>query len=439
MRIALKPLLATLMMAAATSSLAGTVTVITSFPKELTQAYKSAFEKAHPGITLEILNKNTVAGIAYVKETPSGKRPEVFWASAPDAFEVLAQAGLLEKAGDVANPDVPDKIGSFPINDPNGYFMGQALAGYGIMYNTRLVKARKLPEPASWADLLAPAWHGHVGITSPSRSGTMHLTVETILQGQGWHDGWTTLLRMAGNSAAITERSFGVPDGVNNGQFGAGPVIDFFGLSSKYSKFPVEFVYPEETAIVPANIALIAGASNTEEGKQFIRYALSAEGQALLLKPEISRLPVLPYDKMQGIPEGYPDPGQIAARSKVQFDVDVSQARYYIVQSLFDQTITFRHAELQKATKAIYDAEARAGANPSPAASKLLDEARQLAWSPLLTGEQASDPELLALFRADKKDAEVTQKLSKLQGEWNSRAKANYDKAVELAAQAARS
>jgi phosphoglycerate transport regulatory protein PgtC len=45
---------------------AGTVTVVTSFPKELTQAYKSAFEKANPSIKIEILNKNTVQGIAYV-------------------------------------------------------------------------------------------------------------------------------------------------------------------------------------------------------------------------------------------------------------------------------------------------------------------------------------------------------------------------------------
>lgn len=43
---------------------AGTVTVVTSFPKDLTQAYKTAFEKQNPGITVEILNKNTVSGIA---------------------------------------------------------------------------------------------------------------------------------------------------------------------------------------------------------------------------------------------------------------------------------------------------------------------------------------------------------------------------------------
>ena len=153
-----------------------------------------------------------------------------------------------------------------------------------------------------------------------------------------------------------------VPDGVNNGQFGAGPVIDFFGLSSKYSKFPVEFVYPSETAIVPANIALIDGAKNTEEGKKFIAFTLSQAGQELLLEPKISRLPVLPYSALAGkVPQGYPDPAEIARRSKVQFNADLSQTRYYVVQSLYDQTVTFRLKELQAATKAIYDAEAKLG------------------------------------------------------------------------------
>ena len=71
-----------------------TVTVVTSFPKELTDAYKKAFEAKSPGAKLEILNKNTTAGIAFVRETAAGSRPDVFWASAPDAFEVLAKDGL---------------------------------------------------------------------------------------------------------------------------------------------------------------------------------------------------------------------------------------------------------------------------------------------------------------------------------------------------------
>lgn len=93
----------TLLAGAASSALGGTVTVVTSFPKELTGIYKTAFEKANPGIKLEILNKSTTQGIAYVRELPEGQRPDIFWASAPDAFEVLVGQKLL---ADVAVPGV---------------------------------------------------------------------------------------------------------------------------------------------------------------------------------------------------------------------------------------------------------------------------------------------------------------------------------------------
>src|SRR6187549_3539592 len=108
------------------AALADTITVVTSFPKELTEAYKKAYEKKYPQDKVEILNKGTSAGIAYVREQPAGSRAEIFWASAPDAFEVLAGEKLLQKV-DVATQGIPDKIGSYPINDPEGFYRGQAL------------------------------------------------------------------------------------------------------------------------------------------------------------------------------------------------------------------------------------------------------------------------------------------------------------------------
>ena len=97
-------------------AVAGTVTVVTSFPKEITQTYKAAFEKANPGIKVEILNKNTVQGIAYVRELPVGQRPDVFWASAPDAFEVLSGQNLLESSADLVNKAAPTKVGAYPLS-----------------------------------------------------------------------------------------------------------------------------------------------------------------------------------------------------------------------------------------------------------------------------------------------------------------------------------
>ncbi len=411
------------------------VTVVTSFPKELTAAYKAAFEKVNPGTKVEILNKGTSAGVAYTREAPAGSRPDVFWASAPDAFEVLAKDGLLEKY-DPGVKGIPDKIGNYPINDPQGYYRGQALAGYGMMWNTRYMKAHKLPEPREWADLARPVYFGHVAISSPSRSGTTHLTVETILQGEGWTKGWSQILQIAGNCAAVTERSFGVPEGVTNGQYGIGLVIDFFGLAAQASGFPVGFVYPSVTAIVPANIGLVAGGKSPEMGKRFIQFTLSPAGQELLLDPKISRLPVLP-ETYRKAPAGFPDPYGGKIKAKVNFDSHASERRYYLVSSLFDQTITFRHKELVAATKAIDEAAARLARKPNADGEKLLAEARSLAFMPVVDEAKMKDDGFVAVFRDTKRDAAKQKQMTALEEHWGNEARRNYERAAELANKAA--
>ncbi|MDQ7956085.1 MAG: extracellular solute-binding protein [Rhodocyclaceae bacterium] len=428
-------LAASLLAALGTLAQAGTVTVITSFPKELTDAYKKAFEAANAGIKLEVLNKNTTASIAYIKELPAGQRPDVMWASAPDAFEVLARDKLLTAAPEVKNPHTPARIGNYPINDPQGLYYGQALAGYGMMWNTRYLQANKLPAPREWSDLARPEYFGHVAISSPSRSGTTHLTVETLLQGEGWDKGWTQLLEIMGNCAAVTDRSFGVPDGVNSGQFGIGLVIDFFGLAGKYSGFPVEFAYPSVTAVVPANIGLVTGAKNADEAKKFIAFTLSKDGQQLLLEPKISRLPVLPYADLK-VPAGYPDIQAVAKKAKVQFDSELSESRYQVVVSLFDQMVTFRLKELQAATQAIHEAEKKLKAKPNAQGSELVKQARGFAYASLVGADTVKNEQFLELFRKNRRDVAVSKQLTGQEELWAGKAKANYAKATELAKQA---
>ena len=430
--------LAITLLSAITAAHAGTVAVVTSFPKELTEAYKKAFEARNPGIKIEVLNKNTTASIAYIKELPVGQRPDVMWASAPDAFEVLARDKLLQSAPEVKNPQAPDKIGNYPLNDPQGMYYGQALAGYGLMWNTRYIQANKVPAPREWADLVRPEYFGHVAMSSPSRSGTTHLTVETILQGEGWEKGWSQMLQIAGNCAAVTDRSFAVPDGVNSGQYGVGLVIDFFGLAGKASGFPVEFHYPSVTSVVPANIALVAGAKNAGEAKKFMAFTLAREGQELLFDPKISRLPILSNASFGAkVPAGYPDAIEIAKRAKVQFDSNLSGDRYQVVVSLFDQMVTFRLKELQAATKAIHEAERKLKAKPNAQAAELVKQARSFAYSPLVSESMIRDEQFLALFRKSKKDVEVAKQLTGLEDLWSSKSKANFEKARGLAEQAA--
>ena len=74
----------------------GKVTVVTSFSKDVTDPFKRAFEKAHPGVTLDVQNRNTNAAVRFIEETRNNNQIDLMWASAPDAFEVLKNKKLLQ-------------------------------------------------------------------------------------------------------------------------------------------------------------------------------------------------------------------------------------------------------------------------------------------------------------------------------------------------------
>ena len=415
----------------------GTLTVVTSFPKDLTSVFKDAFEAKHPGLKVEVLNKKTSAGIKYLQETAGNNSSDLFWASAPDAFEVLKGDNLLVKYTPQAE-GIPDKVGAFPINDPDGYYMGFAASGYGIMWNTRYVKAKKLPLAKEWADLKKPVFHDHVGMSAPSRSGTTHLTVETVIQGMGWEAGWAEWKEIAGNFKTVTERSFGVPDGVNSGQFGYGIVIDFFGLSSIGSGFPVDFVYPEVTTLVPANVGIVRNAPNQAAAEAFIEFLLSIEGQKLLLDPKIRRLPVNPQIYAEA-PEGFPNPFKDKSiGAAVKFDLDLSKNRYNVVNALFDVMITYRMDELRNAVKAIQDAEAAMAGKENAAAAELIAEARALVAKTPVDEATAGDKAFNAIFKKKRKKAtdKASGRQAEIEQEWDDMVKSNYSKAEELARKA---
>lgn len=412
--------------------------IVTSYPPDTTDTVKKAFEAKHPGVQIEMLKKQTVAGIKYLQETAGNNTSDMFWASSPDAFEVLKGSSLLQKY-ETKVKGIPAKVGAFPINDPDGYYKGFAASGYGIMWNTRYMKAKNLPVPATWADLAKPIYHGHVGMSAASRSGTTHLTVETVLQGKGWDEGWALWKEIAGNFKTVTERSFGVPDGVNSGQFGLGIVIDFFGYSSKASGFPVEFLYPPVTTLVPANIAIVKNAPHPKAAAAFIEFLLSPDGQEVLLDPKIMRLPVNPATYAKA-PKGFPNPFKdTSIGAAVKFDLDLSKDRYNVVNSLFDVMITYRLEDLQAATRAIQSAEQALSGKGNAQAEKLIKEAKALVGKMPIDEAKANDKDFNAIFKIKRKKAstKVEGRQAEIEQQWDSEVKANYEKARELAEKAA--
>ena len=55
------------------------VVVVTSFPKEVLEGYKRAFEGVTPGVKVVIKQQQTNQGVTYLRETRAKPDADVFW------------------------------------------------------------------------------------------------------------------------------------------------------------------------------------------------------------------------------------------------------------------------------------------------------------------------------------------------------------------------
>ncbi len=414
----------------------GTLVIVTSFPETLFNPFRIAFSKKYPDTEITILNKKTTAALSALT-TSQGRGFDIFWASSPDAFEVLKNDSLLALQSNSVIND-PDSLNGYPLSDPDGYYAGFAISGYGMMWNRDYLHNHQLQPPASWADLTRPEYAGHVGITSPSRSGTTHLIIEMILQSQGWENGWAMLLQMAGNLATITARSYGVPDGIVAQRFGIGPVIDFFALSARASGEPVSFAYDPASTLLPASIAILKNATHQENARRFVDFVLSESGQRILFEPSISRLPLQRSMYAEAPPE-YPDPYRdTLVNENNRFDIELSRQRYQMVNGLFDQLITFRLKDTRRVWKSINSA--RRSLTPGMQKTNkdllhLLDKASQIITQVPVSMPQSVDAGFASIFSQRKPGLPVSAKQGEMEAQWSRERRAHLLEAARLVKQ----
>jgi phosphoglycerate transport regulatory protein PgtC len=199
----------------------------------------------------------------------------------------------------------------------------------------------------------------------------------------------------------------------------------------------VQFVYPSVTTLVPANVGIIANAPNKAAAEAFIEFLLSPAGQETLLEPTIRRLPVRPETYAKA-PPGYPNPFKDKAlQGLLTFNAGQSEKRTAVVDTLFDQLITFQLEPLKAATKALHDVDAALGRKPNPKATALAKEARDLIAAMPVTAAQAESAELRAAFTGGKekgaRQAELEQQWAAFAKEKYAAAKAKADEALKLA------
>lgn len=182
-------------------------------------------------------------------------------------------------------------IGVQYLYDPDQYWIGTALSGFGIVYNRDVLKKLGLPEPRGFADLTDPRYANMLALADGRQSGSITTTYDSILSKYGWTEGWRILRDMAANARYFASAATRVPVDVSQGEAAAGLSIDFYGRGQAQfllkpgddpASVRVGYIDPEGAVYIDADpVSILNGASNPELARRFIEFTLTPEAQAL--------------------------------------------------------------------------------------------------------------------------------------------------------------
>jgi ABC-type Fe3+ transport system substrate-binding protein len=216
-----------------------------------------------------------------------GGKPDadIFLGAGAPAHELLLKEGLLVPYRPKNWDKVPAEWHGMKVKDANDYWTCFAPWIVTNLYNEKILKRLRLPPPKTWNDLLNPIYRESIVHTLPYASGTMHETVEILLQAFGEKEAWAYLRSLAANLARFSTGSTDTTQLVARGEIPIGvaqPQMN--AMAARKDGYPVRDLLPEKTILVPEAVALLKGAPNEATGKIFLDWLFSMDGQKYVLE-----------------------------------------------------------------------------------------------------------------------------------------------------------
>lgn len=361
----LRGLLAALLLPASLRALAAAkaptqINILTSYPDDVMARFEAAFEKNHPQYRIRFLWRMPHDALPYLEQAAQqaagGETVDVYWATSPRTFARLKQQRLLRKLAR-REAALPARIGATQIADPDGYFVATEVAGYVFAYNQRKLDQLGVAAPRDWPELANPKLLDNIALPVPDEVGFAPVMFDIVLQAYGWRRGWALWSEIAALAQLVHRGASFVADLVGPGEVAIGLSIDFFVKAAIANGAAIAQRYPQHNGVNPGHIALPLAGRNGAGADAFLRFVLSAQGQALLTQRDIRKLPVSPQ-AYAGMDAAEFNPYAAAANGIMNYDGERGRERLNVIAAVFRQMLAAPHAELRALWQRVYRAEA---------------------------------------------------------------------------------
>jgi iron(III) transport system substrate-binding protein len=284
----------------ASAAKAEEILVYTALEDDQIPRYLESFKKQHPAITVKIVRDSTGIVTAKLLAEKANPQADLIWGLAATSLLILDQEGVLAPYAPARVEKVDPKFKD-GRNPPTWVGIDAWMTGFCV--NTMESKVKNLPVPASFADLIKPAYKGHLVMPNPASSGTGYLTVSAILQMMGEQKGWEYLDKLHQNMALYTHSGSKPCKQAAAGEFPVGISFGYRGIQEKQKGAPIETVFPQEGSgwDLEAN-ALMKKAQIKPGARTFLDWAI---GEAVM-KEYNKSYAVVSIPTGMGVPEGFP-------------------------------------------------------------------------------------------------------------------------------------
>jgi len=299
-----------------------------------------------------------------------GGKPDadIFLGAGAPAHEILKKEGLLVPYRPKNWDKVPAEWHGMKVKDKDDYWTCFAPWINTNLYNEKVLKKLRLPPPKTWNDLLNPIYRGNIVHTLPYASGTMHETIEILMQAFGEKEAWRYLRLLAANLARFSTGSTDTTQLVARGEIPIGvaqPQMN--AMAARKDGFPVRDLLPEKTILVPEAVALLKGAPNPEIGKIFLDWLFSMDGQKYVLEgryfPARTDINFSEWEK-QGVTMAKHAKKAVGVDSFwdldvefIEYDLDLATKRWDEVNRKFEHEIYRKWGELKSSLFLIEEVE----------------------------------------------------------------------------------
>jgi iron(III) transport system substrate-binding protein len=295
---ALRPLIrllagAALLAGAGAQASAEELTVYTAIEADQLKSYKEAFEQDVPDVTIRWVRDSTGVVTAKLLAEKSNPQADVIWGLAATSLMLLDREGMLL-------PYAPRGLDELKPNmrasGPEPTWVGMDVWASALCFNTVEAAARKLPKPASWADLTDPVYKGQIAMPNPASSGTGYLMVSAWLQLMGEEKGWQYMDALHENIGAYTHSGSKPCRQAGAGEYAIGLAFEYRANKTKQDGAPIDIVLPKEGLGWDMEAsAILKGTKKEAAARKLIDWSISrpanelyAKGYAIVALPGIA-------------------------------------------------------------------------------------------------------------------------------------------------------